>query len=72
MIKLNFDGSLQGNSAAGGYIIRDWKGEILKMGASNYGNTSAILAESRALRDGLQAALKSGFHRLVIEGATLL
>jgi len=68
MVKLNFDGSLQGNSAAGGYIIRDWKGEILEVGASNYGNTSVIMVESRALRDGLQAALKSGFHRLVIEG----
>jgi len=67
-VKLNFDGSLQGNSAAGGYIIRDWKGEILAMGASNYGNTSVIMAESRALRDGLQAALSSSFHRLVIEG----
>ena len=38
------------------------------MGASNYGNTSVIMAESRALQDGLQAALKSGFHRLLIEG----
>ena len=38
------------------------------MGASNYGNTSVILAESRAFRDGLGAALKSGFYRLVIEG----
>ena len=67
-VKLNFDGSLQGNSAAGGYIICDWKGEILEAGASNYGNTSVIMAESRALRDGLQAALKSRFHKLVIEG----
>ena len=37
------------------------------MGAANYGNTSVIMAESRALRYGLQAALKCGFHRLVIE-----
>jgi len=62
------DSSLQDNSVAGGYIIRDWKGEILVVGASNYGNTSVIMAETRALRDGLQAALKSGFHRLVIKG----
>jgi len=66
--KLNFDGSLQGQSAAGGFIIRDWKGEVLTVGASNYGNTSVIMAESRALRDGLQAAVDSGLHRLVIEG----
>jgi len=68
MVKLNFDGSLQGNSAVGGYIIRDWKGEVLAVGGSNYGNTSVIMAESRALRDGLQAAFDSGFYRVVIEG----
>jgi len=38
------------------------------MGAANYGNTSVILAESRAFRDGLRAALKSGYYRLAIEG----
>ena len=37
-------------------------------GASNYGNTSVIMAESRALRDGLQAALQFGLLRLEIEG----
>ena len=67
-VKLNFDGSLQGNSAAGGFIIRDWRGEILVMGASNYGDTSVILAESRALRDGLMAALNYDFSNLIIEG----
>jgi len=38
------------------------------VGASNYGNTSVIMAESRAPRDGLQAALKFGYPRLDIEG----
>ena len=67
-VKLNFDGSLQGSSAAGGFIIRDWRGEILIMGASNYGDTSVILAECRALRDGLVAALNYEFSNLVVEG----
>ena len=68
MVKLNFDGSLQGNSAAGGFIIRDQKGEILALGADNYGHTSVLLAESRALRDGLETALNAGFYRLTVEG----
>jgi len=38
------------------------------VGASNYGNTSVVMAESRALRDGLQAALKFGYPRLDIGG----
>jgi len=37
-------------------------------GASNYGNTSVIMAASRALRDGLQVALQFGLPRLEIEG----
>jgi len=52
IVKLNFDGSLQGKSVAGGYILRDWRGAIIVMGASNYGNTSVVMAESQALKDG--------------------
>jgi len=37
------------------------------VGASNYGNTSVAMAESRALQDGLQAALKFGYPKLDIE-----
>ena len=37
------------------------------MGASNYGNTSVVMAESRAVRNGLQA-LKFEFSSLEIEG----
>ena len=37
-VKLNFDGSLQNNSAVGGYILRGWREEILMVGAANYEN----------------------------------
>jgi len=67
-VKLNFDGSLQGKSAAGGYILQDWRGEILALGASNYGTMSVVMAESRSLRDSLQAALRIGASQLQIEG----
>ena len=72
LFKLNFDGSLQGNSAAGGFIIRDWQGEIRALGAEHYGHTSVLLAESRALRDGLETALKAGCSRLIVEGDNAL
>jgi len=55
-------------SAAGGYVLRDWRGEILLLGAGNYGNTSVAMAESRTLRDGIQAALEKGYPRLDIKG----
>ena len=72
IIKLNFDGSLQNNSRAGGFILRDWKGATLLTGAANYGSTSILVAEGRALRDGLQAAVEAGYKQLHIEGDNLI
>jgi len=37
-IKINFDGSLHNTSAVGGFIIRDWRGKVLMIDASNYGD----------------------------------
>jgi len=71
-VKLNFDGSLQRGMAAGGYVLRDWKGEVLMVGATSYGRTSIIMAEGRALRDGLQAVISGGYRKLEIEGDNML
>jgi len=59
-------------SAAGGYILRDWRGNIITMGASNYGTTSIVMAESRSLRDGLHAALQMGVSQLQVEGDNMI
>jgi len=67
-VKLNFDGSLINSSAAGGFIIRDWTGKLVKACATYYGNTSILVAEARALRDGLRLAIQAGFNNIVIEG----
>jgi len=48
-VKINFDGSVLHTLAAGGYIIRDWRGTILRAGSPQYGCTSMIMAEARAL-----------------------
>ena len=55
-VKINFDGALQNTSATGGYIIRDWKRNLLRVGSSYYDCTSIIVAEARALRDEVQEA----------------
>ena len=70
--KLNFDGSLQGALAAGGFILRDWRGALLLAGASHYGNTSVAMAESRALWEGTQAALTAGYTSFDIAGDNAL
>jgi len=71
-VKLNFDGSLQNGSAAGGYVLRDWRGMVLLVGATSFGRTSIVMAEGRALRDGLQAAINGGYRNLEIEGDNML
>jgi len=38
------------------------------MGSSFYGTTSILVAEARALRDGLQVAIQAGIRNLNIEG----
>ena len=60
-MKINFDGSLQNNSAARGYILRDWRGNVLKIGSAYYGHMSIIVAEGRALRDGVKEALTARY-----------
>lgn len=43
-------------------------GKLFKAGAVNYGSTSIIVAEARALKDGVHAAIQAGYKRLLIEG----
>ena len=71
-VKLNFDSSFQNNSAAGRYIIRDWRGAVLKLGEAYYGNASIIMEEGRALRDGVKEAIAVGYRKLDIEGDNLI
>lgn len=67
-VKLNFDGSLINSSAAGDFIIRDWTGKLVKAEVHFYDNISIIVAEARALRDGLWLAIQVGFKQIAIEG----
>ena len=66
-VKLNFDGSLINFSAVGGFIIRDWIGRLPKAGAKYYGNSSILVAEARALPDGLYSAIEEGFNHLIVK-----
>jgi len=66
-VKLNFDGSLIRNNAAGEFLVRNWKGELPQVGASNFGNTSIIVAEALALRLGHREVIKDGYKHIQIE-----
>ena len=71
-VKLNFEGSRQSGLAAGGYVLRDWWGTVLQLGAASYGRASILMAEGRTLRDGIQAAFLSGYRNMEIEGDNMV
>ena len=71
-MKINFYGSLQNFSAAGGYIIHDLKGNLLRASSSYYNCSSIIVAEARALRDDVKEAYEAGYKKLIIEGDNMV
>ena len=66
-VKLNFDGSSNQYLLAGGFILRDWTGKVIKLGTTNYGHASSLVAEARALKDGLRMAIQAGYSRICVE-----
>ena len=46
----------------------NWTGKLLKAGAAYYGNTSILVAETRALHDGLNLAIQVESDHLIVEG----
>jgi len=72
VIKLNFDGSYANSSAAGGFLLRDWMGKVIKAAAVNYGHTLSLVAEARAVEDGVLLALRAGYTEIAIEGDNLI
>ena len=67
-VKINFDGSVNGSSAAGGFVIRDEFARPLAAVTRGVGKTSVPTAEAKALRDSLKFALEKGFSRVEVEG----
>ena len=47
-------------------------GEVIKAVAANYGRTSSLVAEARALKDGVLLVLRAGHTEIAIEGDNLI
>jgi len=47
-------------------------GRVIKAVAANYGRTSSLVAEARALKDGVILALRAGYMEIAIEGDNLI
>ena len=65
-LKINFDGSVLGDSAASGFVIRDYNARPLLAATRNAGKTNVPVAEALALRDSLISAKNGGYQRLKV------
>ena len=68
-LKLNSDGCSRGNpgESGGGSVLRDDKGRVLWAQADSYGVTKNMVAECRALLQGLKLCAASGVASVDIE-----
>lgn len=48
-VKINFDGSVTNQVAAGGFVVRNWESKPILAGARNLGSVTINVAEALAL-----------------------
>ncbi|KAB2613285.1 hypothetical protein D8674_035601 [Pyrus ussuriensis x Pyrus communis] len=72
VFKLNFDGSVKNNGAAGGFVIQDECGDPVLAGARSLGEVSINVVECLALRDALWMAISRGLQKIMVEGDSKL
>ena len=72
--KLNADGCSWGNpgSSGGGSLLRDHNGQTLWALADFYGETTNMVTEEKALMQGLQLCIETGFVCIDIEIDSLI
>ncbi|XP_062028542.1 uncharacterized protein LOC133744454 [Rosa rugosa] len=70
--KINFDGFVCSESAAGGFVLRDTDRRPLIAVTRNLGRTTVPVAEAIALRNSLACARDRGYKRIEVEGDSKL
>jgi ribonuclease HI len=73
-LKLNFDGAAKGNPGRTGLggVIRDSKGNIIRLYAGSLGNSTNNAAEFGALETGLEILSREGMTNAIVEGDSAL
>lgn len=71
--KLNFDGTVKGDSDDVGIIINNHEGHLqqAKAKAFNLGYSSILMAKAIALHHGLKVSLQIGIRHILVEGDNL-
>ncbi|XP_060202495.1 uncharacterized protein LOC132630930 [Lycium barbarum] len=72
IIKLNSDGSCEGDECGGGGLIRDDKGRLSFAYSINLGKGTNNWAEAKALQYGVDWCMNKGWYNIVIEVDSLL
>lgn len=74
MVKLNSDGCAKGNPGVGGSgsILRDCNGKMLWAQAAFFGEVTNMIAETKALLQGVERYKQRGISSLVIEVDSLI
>jgi len=68
VVRINVDGSCINSSRTGGFLLSDWTGKVIKVGAANYGHTSILVAKAQALKDGVYLAVQASYKEISTEG----
>lgn len=69
-LKLNTDGAHKAEDlSGGGGVIRDHKGNVLLAFSHFYGQANSLIAEARALNDGIRYLHTISNHAAYIEGS---
>jgi ribonuclease HI len=73
-LKLNFDGAVKGNPGRTGLggVIRDSKGNIIRLYVGSLGNSTNNAAEFGALETGLEILSREGMTNAIVEGDSAL
>jgi ribonuclease HI len=73
-LKLNFDKASKGNPGRTrmGGVIRDSKGNIIRLYARSLGNSTNNVAEFGALETGLEILSREGMTNTIVEGDSML
>ncbi|XP_059066491.1 uncharacterized protein LOC131857784 [Cryptomeria japonica] len=72
--KVNFDGASKANSvpSGAGVIVRDWKGEVLVLGAQKLEEDTNNLVEASATLLAIRMCKLLGLQKLHLEGDSLI
>lgn len=63
-VKINFDGSVKGEKAISGFILRNYFGRLLKVGVIELGKISVYVAEVTGFRNRIRKVFEIGYKMI--------